>query len=194
MSLTSSSTSPSSLSSPTIANILFIPLDSTGHVNACIGIGERLLARGHHVSFAIEKCWQGILNKNRNNNKKNPTKENENFEEHLYIDPSRPPGLGPNEYWLRSMKLIESTLHQDSLYKAGHQNVQEFEELIMDELYFDDQLEAIIQQVNPDIIILDTYSTYPAVYLSGRPWIHMTSANPLSVLPHPDTPPAGSGE
>ena len=92
--------------------ILFVPLDSTGHVNACVGIAEQLAAMGHEVHFAIEAAWRGTL------------APRYGFHESIYTDPMRPPGLGPNEWWLRSMDMIKDTLHESALYKAGHQSLQ----------------------------------------------------------------------
>lgn len=43
--------------------ILFSPMDSHGHVNSCIGVGQVLLARGHRVVFAIDAAWKGKLAK-----------------------------------------------------------------------------------------------------------------------------------
>lgn len=160
--------------------ILFYPLDSTGHINACIGIAEKLLAGGHQVVFALERSWTGQLVKH-------------GFEEVLYTDHTRPEGLGSNEYWLNSMRLIEDVLPEDSLYKAGHQAIQEFEELVMNGLHFDDQLREIIEQLKPDVIITDNYTSVPAIIRSGRVWVQMVSAGPLTVIPCKNTPPGGSG-
>ena len=160
---------------------MFIPLDSTGHVNACIGIAEQLVAQGQQVTFVLETAWNGRL-------------ESNGFNVEYYTDPTRPPNLGPNEHWMRSMNLIKDTLHCDALYKAGHQELKEFVEFLNNELPSDDQIATIIEKIDPDIIIVDNYVTVPAVYKSGRKWIMMTSANPLIVISHEDTPPGASGK
>ncbi len=41
--------------------ILFAPLDGWGHINACIGLAEVLLNRGHRVVFAIDISFKGKL-------------------------------------------------------------------------------------------------------------------------------------
>lgn len=161
-------------------HILFVPIDSYGHVNACVGIGEKLVSLGHKVTFAIERSWTGKI-------------AELGFGEEIYVAPDRENATEPNEYWIQSMKLIEDTLPRDSLYKVGHQNIQEFEEFIFNELKFDDQLVQIINKLSPDVIVVDNYFSVPAVYNSGRKWVQMTSANPLSAITHPDTPPSGSG-
>ncbi|CAG2121577.1 unnamed protein product, partial [Medioppia subpectinata] len=41
--------------------ILFAPVESVGHVNPCIGLGEVLLSRGHKVVFAVDQSFAGKL-------------------------------------------------------------------------------------------------------------------------------------
>ena len=40
---------------------LFMPESAYGPTNNCVGIGEILLRRGHHVVFAAEASWAGKL-------------------------------------------------------------------------------------------------------------------------------------
>jgi len=133
------------------------------------------------VTFILEKAWAGEMTVF-------------GFKEELFLDPARPEGCKPNEYWVNSMELIADTLDKDSLYKAGHQNVVEFEEFLMHGFNFNDQIEEILNRIKPDVIVLDHYITFPAVYKSPFKWIQMTSASPLGAIPHPDLPPSGSGE
>lgn len=161
--------------------VLFFPIDSMGHINACIAIAEKLLSAGHQVTFALERAWTGQLAKH-------------GFEEAIYTDPTRDTSFGPEEYWINSMKAIEDVLPEDSLYKAGHQPVQELEELILNGFHFDDQLKKIIDDLKPDVIVSDNYTSVPAIYNCGRKWVQMVSAAPLNVFPCKDTPPGGSGE
>jgi len=39
--------------------ILFAPIHGVGHVNACLGIAEKLRDRGHKVVFATPNDWKG---------------------------------------------------------------------------------------------------------------------------------------
>jgi UDP:flavonoid glycosyltransferase YjiC (YdhE family) len=41
--------------------ILFVPLDDSGHVNACIGLAECLRDRGHKIVVAIDPTFKGKL-------------------------------------------------------------------------------------------------------------------------------------
>lgn len=161
-------------------HILFVPLDAYGHIYSCIGIAEKILQFGHRVTFAIETSWKGKL-------------KSFGFDEAIYIDSSRNPNQGPNDYWINSVNMIEDTLPEDSLFKAKHQNAKEFEYFVFNVLNFDDQLKDIIDTLKPDVIVMDHYFTIPAIYKSNRKWIYMTGASPLSAISHPDTPPSGSG-
>ncbi len=41
--------------------VLFLPESAYGPTNQCIGLGHRLLQRGHRVVFAAESSWKGKL-------------------------------------------------------------------------------------------------------------------------------------
>lgn len=42
-----------------LLNIFFHCLDGTGHLNACIGLGQALANRGHTVTFLITNLFKG---------------------------------------------------------------------------------------------------------------------------------------
>ena len=46
---------------PSPLTVLFMPESAYGPTNNCIGIGDRLLQRGHRVVFAAEASWRGRL-------------------------------------------------------------------------------------------------------------------------------------
>ncbi|KPM04734.1 XP-G DNA excision repair-like protein [Sarcoptes scabiei] len=161
-------------------HFLFIPMDSYGHINSCIGIAQKLAQNGHQISFALEKAWTNYL-------------INYRFNEVIYEALDRPKNLGPNDYWAQSIAKIQDNLHEDSLSKAKHFSVEEFKDFIFDALSFDEQLAVIIKNLKPDLILVDNYVTIPAVYKSNCKWVFMTSASPLSALSHPDLPPSSSG-
>ena len=39
--------------------ILIHPMDGSGHVSACTGIGQALATRGHHVTFVVNAVFEG---------------------------------------------------------------------------------------------------------------------------------------
>ena len=44
---------------PAPLTVLFMPRSAYGPTYDCIGIGDRLLQRGHRVVFAAEASWRG---------------------------------------------------------------------------------------------------------------------------------------
>lgn len=41
--------------------ILIHAMDGTGHLNACVGVAEALLKRGHTITFLVNAAFKGIL-------------------------------------------------------------------------------------------------------------------------------------
>jgi len=41
--------------------ILIAPVSAVGHMNACIGLAEVLVSRGHKVVFVVDKPYEGKL-------------------------------------------------------------------------------------------------------------------------------------
>src|SRR5882724_1349359 len=66
---------------PKKLTILVAPVPAVGHMNACIGLAEVLLSRGHKVVFIVDKSYEGKL-------------VSYGFEEEL-LEPSEP--LKPND-------------------------------------------------------------------------------------------------
>ncbi|OTF73167.1 UDP-glucuronosyltransferase-like protein [Euroglyphus maynei] len=160
--------------------VLFVTLDGYGHLNSCIGVAEKLVQRGHRVIFALERAWAG------------KAKRFAGIEEVLYVDPNRDPTLGANEHWIKFMDDMKATFGMPPM-EALKKSDPELEQLFLDTmLNVDDEIKRLIDQVKPDIIVVDSYTTIPAVYKSGIPWVWLTSAHPLSCLPHDDLPPNGT--
>jgi MGT family glycosyltransferase len=65
-------------------------------------------------------------------------------------------------------------------------------ELIDGSMYVNDRLEAIFQEVQPDVIVQDNVVAFPAVLTAGVPWARIVSCNPLEVR-DPALPPPLSG-
>lgn len=164
--------------------VLFCPLDGFGHINSCIGIAEQLLARGHKVVFALERAWKGKAS------------AYSGIEEVLFTDPTRDPSHGANDHWIQYMEEFKPSFQLAPIgkYKFKALNRHLEESFLYTLMNVDDKLAEIIQTVRPDVIVVDTYVTIPAVYKSGVPWVWLTSAAPLVCLPSQNLPPHGTGE
>lgn len=168
---------------PKQLDILFIPVDGIGHVNACLGLAEVLIQAGHTVSVAINDQWKGRLTKYGVN-------------EVLYTDQDRPKGMEPAAY------------HGEMLFKHGHigshvhgsptevakmcKSMRGVERLTK----VDNDIAPLLASIpRPDVIVLDQCSmgTLPCVHNYGVPIVWLCASNPLFLLDDDRTPPIASG-
>lgn len=165
--------------------VLFLGLDGFGHLNACIGVAEKIVQHGHRAIFALEHAWRG------------QAKRYKGIEEVIFVDPNREPNLAANEHWINWMKKFQVTYARTPMENVQTVNEEEkktFEVFINSLLDCNDEYRKVIDDIIPDIIVVDSYTSIPAVIKSGIPWVWLTSANPLSCLPSDDLPPAGTGK
>lgn len=152
---------------------LFTSESAYGPTNNCIGIGHELLRRGHRVVFAAESSWEGKLSVL-------------GFEEDLvHLSEPEPvvDGVEPDagQFWKdyiaeTAPEFRKSTLEQlDTVIKPI------WEALIDSSKYAEGQFKQIIERTQPDAIIQDNVSAYPAMVTAGVPFVKIVSCNPLEV-------------
>ncbi|XP_054166678.1 4'-demethylrebeccamycin synthase-like [Oppia nitens] len=144
--------------------ILMTPEDSWGHINPLHGIADELVRRGHRVVFVLEIGFKGQLRRY-------------GFDEEHVV---RADSTGDCNYRIRLMAnnchLMETTDAVDVLNKLGSLlGDNEIESFAV----FEPQYRAIIERVDPDIIITDAALKLPAIISSGRPWISVHFWEPL---------------
>lgn len=164
--------------------VLFLGLDGFGHLNASIGVAERIVEHGHRAIFALEHAWRG------------QAKRYKGIEEAIFVDPNREPNLGANEHWINWMKNFQVTYARtpmESVQSTNEEEKKDFEDFIHSLLNVNDEYKKVIEDITPDIIVVDSYTSIPAVIKSGIPWVWLTSANPLTCLPSDNLPPSGTG-
>ncbi|WP_214326218.1 glycosyltransferase [Nonomuraea sediminis] len=152
--------------------ILFMPESAYGPTNNCIGIGDILRRRGHRVVFAAEASWKGKL-------------EALGFEEDLVdlAPPAEDAGeeQDAGQFW---KDFIRETAPE---YRKSTQEQLEtvikpiWDSLIDGAKYCEPQLKAIIERVNPDVIVEDNVITFPALLTAGKKFVRIVSCNPLEV-------------
>lgn len=156
---------------------LFAPLNGYGHTNACIGVAEPLLAKGHKVVFAVDSCWKKML-------------QSYGFEVELMTEENN--NEKPSEQWAEMIERMAPLLRSpplELLVTTDPDAMREMADLIIknDPIY-----EEIIKRVKPDVIVVDSYHYVPSVVNSGIPWIYLFSAGPLGISTD-NVPPAYSG-
>jgi MGT family glycosyltransferase len=160
--------------------VVFMPESAYGPTNNCIGIGKLLEQRGHRVVFAAEASWKGRL-------------EPLGFEENL-VDLAPPPEeeQDAGQFWTdfiieTAPEFRKPTIEQlDSFIKPVWQS------LIDGARYCQPQLERILADTQPDVIVEDNVNVFPALVTHDAPWVRMASCNPLEIK-DPQLPPTFSG-
>jgi len=162
--------------------VLFITVDMIGHMYPAIAIAEQLVALGNRAIFAVEQSWKGKISCYKG------------IEEVLYVDPTRDPTTqAANEKNLQSIKELIKNFPFEGIERQKRASSVGWNRLLRSLLVVDDELKKIIYQVKPNAIVVDHFSTIPAVFHSGIPWVRMGSAAPLSYVGTDDLPPACSG-
>ncbi|KQM82156.1 glycosyltransferase [Agromyces sp. Leaf222] len=157
---------------------LFMPESAYGPTNNCIGIGNELLKRGHRVVFAAERSWQGKL-------------VALGFEEDLVdLAPAAEPAdavegevaeQDAGAFWKDYIKAVSPEFRKTTAEQLETVTLPIWEELANGAKYCEPQLKAIIERVQPDVVIEDNVIAFPALVTAGVPFVRITSCNPLEV-------------
>lgn len=147
--------------------ILFMPESAYGPTNNCIGIGDILRRRGHRVVFAAEASWKGKL-------------EALGFEEDLVdLAPPAEEEQDPGQFWKDFIRETAPEYRKSTLEQLETVTKPIWAELVDGVKYCEPQLKAIIERVNPDVIVEDNVLTFPALLTAGRKFVRIVSCNPL---------------
>ena len=167
-------------------------MDGSGHMNACVGVAQALVKRGHKVSFLLNAAFAGQFakfgfdevvlhrtpaegnNDQKNEERKNPVKVFAKMIKEMGL-------LGPATPLER---IKEKKKESDKVFSENlRQTTREF----------NPQIQAAIERDQPDLIILDHFLIPPAVPKSGIPWLLLFSGNPLAIFNSENLPPFSSG-
>ncbi|MEW1841534.1 glycosyltransferase [Nonomuraea angiospora] len=149
-----------------------MPESAYGPTNNSIGIGDILRRRGHRVVFAAEASWKGKL-------------EALGFEEDL-VDLAPPPEdteeeQDPGQFWKDFIRETAPEYRKSTLEQLDTVTKPIWDSLIDGVKYCEPQLKAIIERVNPDVIVEDNVITFPALLTTGKKFVRIVSCNPLEV-------------
>ncbi|WP_431923602.1 nucleotide disphospho-sugar-binding domain-containing protein [Nonomuraea jabiensis] len=149
-----------------------MPESAYGPTNNSIGIGDILRRRGHRVVFAAEASWKGKL-------------EALGFEEDL-VDLAPPPEdaeeeQDPGQFWKDFIRETAPEYRKSTLEQLDTVTKPIWDSLIDGVKYCEPQLKAIIERVDPDVIVEDNVITFPALLTAGKKFVRIVSCNPLEV-------------
>ena len=172
-------------------------MDGVGHINACLGLAQELAKRGHDITFLTSKSFEGhfkkwnfkeilLIKKKKEDTNLEEKKEDEDGEKKE--DPVKrfgtlllSSGILSNKTALEKnivmSKMAENTW-TESLDEVGQ---------------YDVQIKNAIEELKPDVVILEHFLLAPSVIKSGIPWVMLFSANPVVLYNSDDLPPFKSG-
>ena len=161
---------------------MFVTIDAVGHVNACIGLAERLRDRGHKITFVVPKNWKGKL-------------VNYGFVEEIVEDPKSQEFKDPGDMavnFLLSSGILSGASSLEKMKKLT--DLDFFSQVVESTINMEPSLKAVIDRQKPDLFIIDHFVGSPSIIYSDKPWVYLSSGNPLFVIEHEKTPPGTSGQ
>ena len=162
--------------------IVFMPESAYGPTNNCVGIGKILERRGHRVVFAAEASWKGRL-------------EPLGFEEDL-VDLAPPPEAegdqDAGQFWTDFITETAPEFRKPTIEQLETFIEPVFRSLVDGAKYCEPQLKEILERADPDVIVEDNVSVFPALLTHGAPFVRIMSCNPLE-MKDPDLAPTFSG-
>lgn len=151
--------------------VLFLPESAYGPTNQCIGLGHRLLQRGHRVVFAAESSWKGKL-------------EALGFEEDL-VDLAPPPEgddeQDAGQFWKDFIRDTAPEFRKPTINQLETFIQPTWQALIDGTMYCEPQLKEILARVKPDVVVEDNVLCFPAMMTCGAPFVRIVSCNPLEM-------------
>lgn len=165
-----------------------MPESAYGPTNNCVGIGKVLERRDHRVVFAAEASWKGRL-------------EPLGFEEDLVdLAPPASAVAGADEgadqdagqFWTDFITETAPEFRNPTIEQLETFIEPVFRSLVDGARYCEPQLKEILDRADPDVIVEDNVSVFPALLTHGAPFVRIMSCNPLE-MKDPDLPPTFSG-
>jgi len=163
-----------------VARIVFFPEGAFGPTNNCVGVGDVLRARGHHVVFVVEESFAGTL-------------EARGFDEALMrLAPAPEKAETPGQFWKDFIRDTAPEFRKPTIQQLESFLRPTWQALIDGSKYVNDRLAEIFDELRPDVIVEDNVVAFGAIAASGRPWARIVSCNPAEVK-DPAVPPVFSG-
>ncbi len=149
--------------------IVFFPEGAYGPTNNCAGIGQVLRERGHRVVFIVEESFAGSL-------------EAKGFEERLMrLGPPPEEAEIPGQFWIDFIRDTAPVFRKPTIEQLGEFIAPTFQALIDGAKYVQPRLEAIIGELEPDVIVEDNVVSFPAIMSTRHPWVRLLSCNPAEI-------------
>jgi MGT family glycosyltransferase len=139
-----------------------------------------LRRRGHRVVFIVEESFAGTL-------------EAKGFEERtMRLAPVPAEPEEPGQFWKDFIRDTAPVFRKSTFDQLGEFMLPTWQALVDGARYVDGRLAEILDEVAPQLVVVDNVVGFPAIPASGRPWVRIVSCNPLEVT-DPGLPPPYSG-
>ena len=157
--------------------ILFIPMNSLGHLNPMIGFAQNFISK-HRVVFAVSQKSKGQL-------------KQYGFEEEGYqIDDS---------FFNMDRDKIKEVTDEKKMLENCESRLEQWKQWADDDIFLNIikntnvKIEDVVDRVKPDLVVVDVAFILPSA-IKNYPWINIITPNPSSSLCDERSPPPGFGK
>jgi MGT family glycosyltransferase len=163
-----------------MATVVFFPEGAFGPTNNCVGIGDVLRQRGHRVVFIVEESFAGTL-------------EEKGFEEAtMRLGPPPEQAEEPGQFWKDFIRDTAPVFRKPTIEQLEGFIEPTWQALVDGAKYVEPRLRAILDELEPDVVVEDNVVGFAALPACGRPWVRIVSCNPCE-LKDAEVPPTFSG-
>jgi len=159
--------------------VVLYPEAAFGPALNCVGIAQKLKARGHNPVFICDRGFKGVF-------------ERYGFEEHL-VDMSG--GMSDEEvakFWANFIAGHLPHFRLSPIRQLPTYVVPVWEAIVDSAIISHEGLMAHLARLKPDVVCVDNVILFPAIKKTGKPWIRIISCSE-NEIPDPDIPPHLSG-
>jgi MGT family glycosyltransferase len=159
--------------------IVLYPEAAFGPALNCVGIAQRLRAKGHNPVFVCDRGFKGVF-------------EKYGFEEHL-VDMSG--GLSDEEvakFWVNFIAGHLPHFRLSPIRQLATYVVPVWEAIVDSAIISHEGLTQHLARIRPDVVCVDNVILFPAIKATGKPWIRIISCSE-NEIPDPNIPPHLSG-
>ena len=159
--------------------IVLYPEAAFGPALNCVGVAQKLKARGHNPVFVCDRGFKGVF-------------EKYGFEEH-HVDMSG--GLSDEEvakFWANFIAGHLPHFRLPPIRQLSTYVIPVWEAIVDSAVISHEGLTAHLARIKPIVVCVDNVILFPAIKATGKPWIRIISCSE-NEIPDPDIPPHLSG-
>ncbi|WP_280536253.1 glycosyltransferase [Halopenitus sp. POP-27] len=157
------------------ATIAFFPEAAYGPALNSVGIAQVCRDRGHEPVFICDPSMEGVF-------------EDYGFEEH-YVPMSDPDA---DAGWEEFINTHIPNFDKDPIDQLDNYVEETYDAIVASAEWAETELPEVLDEIDPDLIVVDNVILYPSTKQYGVPWVRITSCSE-NEIPDPNIPPHLSG-